>query len=182
MESRRLFLIVFRFLGLSAVIAALFLAVPVYAYAQPVEQGDGDNQCLVCHENLYYLYDTGKWYCLHESPMACSHCHGGNPDTFHKEDAHLNRAAHPVINENDKKCYECHPATAESHLDEFRQVAGISQVMVAIPYQPAAPLEFGAAVEKSGFALPLLGVEAFTFLLVTSLALAAFLASKIRHG
>lgn len=182
MESRKLFSNVFRFLGLSTVIAAFFLAAPVHAFAQSAEQSDGDNQCLVCHENLYYLYDTGKWYCLNESPMACSHCHGGDPDTFLKEDAHLSRAAHPVINENDKKCYECHPATAESHLDEFRRVAGISQVKVAIPYLPALPLESGATVEKSGLALPLLGVEAFTFLLVASLALAAFLSSKIRHG
>jgi hypothetical protein len=182
MDSRRLFSNVFRFLGLSTVIAALFLVTPVYAYAQSAEQDHADNQCLVCHENLYYLHDTGKWYCLNESPMACSHCHGGNPVTFIKEDAHSNRAAHPVINENDRKCYECHPATAKSHLDEFRRVAGISQVMVAIPYQSVTQLESSAAVKKSGLALPLLGVEAFTFLLVAGLALAAFLASKIRHG
>lgn len=182
MENRKLLSNVFRFLGLSAVVAALFLATPVHSYAKSAEQGHGDNQCLVCHENLYYLYDTGKWYCLNESPMACTYCHAGNPDVITKEGAHFNRAAHPVINENDKKCYECHPATAVSHLDEFRRVAGISQVMVAIPYQPVTRLESSSAVEKSGLVLPLLGLEGFTLLLMAGLALAAFLASKIRHG
>jgi hypothetical protein len=179
MGSKRLF---FSILGQLVVIAAIVLATPFHAYAQSAEPGGADDQCLVCHENLYYLYDTGKWFCLNESPMSCSHCHGGNPDTFIKEDAHSNRAAHPVINENDRKCYECHPVSAESHLQEFRRVAGISQVAVAVPYQPATPLELGTAVEKSGLALPLLGVEGVTFLVVIGLALAAFLASKIRHG
>lgn len=181
MKSGKLFSNVYRFVGLSAVIAVLFFAAPVYAFAQPAGQGDGDNQCLVCHENLYYLRDTGKWYCLNESPMTCTHCHGGNPNTFIKEDAHSGRAEHPVVNENDKKCYQCHSATAKSRLDEFRRVAGISRVMVAISYRPVTPLESDVTVEKSGFAPPLLGVEAFTFLLVAGLALAAFLASKIRH-
>jgi hypothetical protein len=92
--------------------------------------------CIRCHEDLYFLHDTGNWFCIRESPMRCVDCHGGDPSSLKQEEAHANRKAHPVINEDISKCQECHPAECDERLVKFDQVAGISEVLVAVPYQP----------------------------------------------
>ena len=60
-------------------------------------------------DNLYYLHDTGKYFCLNELPMACVDCHGGDPQATIMEEGHTLRTAHPVINEDISKCQQCHP-------------------------------------------------------------------------
>lgn len=99
-------------------------------------QPGAETSCLACHENLYYLHDTGNWYCIEESPMGCVDCHGGNPAALNKDDAHFDRAAHPVINQDVQKCYQCHPGQADVRIGLFDEAAGISEVRVAVPYQP----------------------------------------------
>jgi hypothetical protein len=96
------------------------------------EQGS----CMNCHEDLYFLHDTGNWYCLREAPMSCVDCHGGDPFATSQEQAHLDRAAHPVINDDISKCQECHPQECAERMQKFDQVAGISDVLVAMPYTP----------------------------------------------
>ncbi|RPH58631.1 MAG: hypothetical protein EHM81_09660, partial [Chloroflexi bacterium] len=107
MSAKKLFSVP---LVLIAVFAALIMTLfisPAQAQARiPLQSNDG-SRCVTCHEDLYYLHDTGKAYCLKDAPMACVDCHGGDPTALTKESAHFNRAAHPVINDDDKKCYEC---------------------------------------------------------------------------
>jgi hypothetical protein len=109
---------------------------PVRAQAQiPTPLADYGG-CIKCHENLYFLHDTGNWFCIRESPMGCVDCHGGDPSTLRQVVAHASRKAHPIINEDVSKCQECHPAECDERVRKFDQVAGISNVLVAFPYQP----------------------------------------------
>ena len=39
-----------------------------------------------CHEDLYFLHDTGKLFCLNEkTAMNCVGCHGGNQQQFRRK-------------------------------------------------------------------------------------------------
>ncbi len=99
-----------------------------------------------------------------------------------KEAAHFNRTAHPVLNENAEKCYECHPAQAQTRLETFRQAARLATVRVSPPCleQAAAPADMQAAEDSNGEWV--LGLETLTLFIVLSLALTAFLVHKVRHG
>lgn len=97
-----------------------------------------DSSCLGCHEDLYYLHDLGKWYCLSEASTRCVDCHGGNPDSPDKEASHEGLIEHPVLNGDVSRCMECHPRDCNEHLQKFDQIAGISPVVyVSIAYTPA---------------------------------------------
>lgn len=120
-------------LGGMLLVSLLTLSTPQVAYADAPTPGN----CLNCHENLYFLHDTGKWFCLRESPMACVECHGGDPTATSQEKAHAKRAAYPVVNENITKCQECHREEAAERVQIFKQVAGIPPVIVAAAYLPA---------------------------------------------
>jgi hypothetical protein len=113
--------------------------------------------------------------------MACVDCHGGNPTALTKESAHFNRAAHPVINDDDKKCYQCHPSQAETRLETFRAVAGIPELLVALPCPPASVPVTGGFPDSEPEEW-VLGLEALTLFIVAGLALVIFIAHKIRHG
>ena len=118
-------------------ILLIALSMPGTAHADGPTTDNG--KCISCHEDLYYLHDTGNWFCLEESPMACVDCHGGNPNTLVKDEAHTNRAPHPIINDDVSKCQECHPAQSDERVEMFDQNAGISNVLVAVPYTPDNP-------------------------------------------
>lgn len=131
---------IFRFATASiTILTILFLgAMPAQADIQPQTESPA---CLKCHEDLYYLHDTGKWYCINEASDRCVLCHGGDPTTLVKEEAHYNRAAHPVINEDISKCQQCHPTDCNEHVVMFEQVAGINPVRVAVAYTPSLFVE-----------------------------------------
>lgn len=99
--------------------------------------------CLSCHENLYYLYDTGKWFCVAKAPMDCVNCHGGDPTTLDQTAAHQHRTAHPIINGDTTTCQQCHTEDCADRVQQFDRIAGISQnIKVAVSTQPqvaAAP-------------------------------------------
>ena len=91
--------------SLLVVLAAIF-SLPVQASAQTA--GTSDNSCLTCHEDLYYLHDTGCWYCMTEAHKdRCVDCHEGNPTSMKVEESHLGMLAHPQENDG-AKCLECH--------------------------------------------------------------------------
>jgi hypothetical protein len=119
-------------------VATLFVSgiEPARVHAQEPTPITDHGTCIKCHENLYFLHDTGNWFCIRESPMRCVDCHGGNPTSLKQEEAHLYRKAHPIINEDISKCQECHPEKCDERVAKFDQVAGISKVLVAVPYQP----------------------------------------------
>jgi hypothetical protein len=110
--------------------------------ASPVQAQTGSHTdgpaCIRCHEDLYYLHDTGKWFCIANSPMQCVGCHGGDPTATTKEAAHQNRTAHPVINGDTTTCKQCHIEDCAERVSEFDTIAGISPVvLVSTPSGPA---------------------------------------------
>jgi hypothetical protein len=68
--------------------------------------------------------------------MRCVDCHGGDPSSPIEEVAHASREAHPVVNEDLSRCEKCHTADCDERVAKFDRVAGISNVLVSIPYQP----------------------------------------------
>jgi nitrate/TMAO reductase-like tetraheme cytochrome c subunit len=142
-------------------------------------------KCIHCHEDLYFLHDTGKWFCLNDgTPMTCVDCHGGNPTALTQEAAHANRAAYPVVNENIRKCQECHPQQASERVDIFGHVAGIGTVMVLLPYQPviAAKTEVIPVTGSKQNENWILAIDTGIFILIAVLALTAYFVYRIRHG
>jgi hypothetical protein len=142
--------------------------------------------CISCHEDLYFLHDTGNWYCIRESPMRCVECHGGDPTSIKKEEAHTNRAAHPIINDDISRCQECHPAECRERVAKFNRVAGISEVLVAVPYQPAAipAVQQSEAVETAPSEINpawIAAMEIITIVLIASLVAAIYFVHRKHH-
>lgn len=121
-------------LATAILIVLTLLSMPAVAYADDPIPPPNNGNCVACHEDLYFLHDTGNWYCLNESSMACVDCHGGNPNTLDKDLAHNDRAEHPVINEDVTKCQQCHPNECYDRVELFDRTAGISDILVAAPY------------------------------------------------
>ena len=145
-QGRSILLTVLTALVLSAVLTLPFTQ-SAQAQIQIRANNEANDNCIKCHENLYFLHDTGNWYCLREAPMTCTECHGGNPGALTQEEAHTGRAAHPVLNEDITKCQECHPVECNERVDMFDQVAGISDVRVAAPFRPVLKAETTDVVE-----------------------------------
>jgi hypothetical protein len=171
---------------LGCVIAIMTLSIPSRVYAQETPPIPENGTCISCHEDLYFLHDTGNWFCIREAPMQCVDCHGGDPYTFNQEAAHANRQSHPIINEDVSKCQECHPAECNERVLKFERVAGISDVMVSVPYQPKPttvleqPLDTqtGKVVEYPGWVS---AREILVLALIAGLALIIYFARKTHH-
>lgn len=117
-----------KWLAICVVIGALaFSAIPGHAESGSVAYNREESTCLSCHENLYYLYDTGKWFCVAQAPMRCVNCHGGDPTALDQAAAHLSRTAHPIINGDTTTCQHCHVGDCAEHVQQFDRIAGISQ-------------------------------------------------------
>ena len=134
-------------ISLTVLIALVFIAILTIPFTQTVkaqvstDTTSDNDRCIQCHEDLYFLHDTGKWYCIRESPMTCTGCHDGNGSTIRKEEAHTNRAAHPVINEDVSKCQQCHPEQCDERVQIFKEEAGIPFILVAAPFLPEVQVE-----------------------------------------
>ena len=131
-----------------ALTAALFvvlfaiLSLPDQASAAQVTAST-DNSCLTCHEDLYYLHDSGKWYCITVHKDRCVGCHEGNAAVMKKEEAHLGLIAHPQ-KDNGAKCQECHtPQDTGTRLAKFASVGGFDTVMEASVYTPSVEVAAG---------------------------------------
>lgn len=111
----------FGFLFVTGLLLTLFY-VPVAAQSDTPEPAEA---CVACHEEQYYLYDTGKWYCLCSVPMNCSCCHGGDPNAVTKDAAHLGMVANPVQGDA-STCQKCHPDEYALRVQQFASLGGIS--------------------------------------------------------
>jgi len=170
--------------GLVLLVASLVMTTP--AYAQTPDQ-DGDNgNCIKCHEDLYFLHDTGNWYCIREAPMPCVACHGGDPTATTQEAAHYDRSAHPIVNEDISRCQECHtdPDECCECVSKFEQLAGIKQVKLVspVPVSDTSNLvsDLPAAEEKEPVNW-LLVLEILPLVLIAGLALIIYISHKIHH-
>ena len=116
-------------LGMILVILILAFATPVQAEETPPPSGEG---CKSCHENLYYLHDTGNWLCQCAQQMTCTCCHGGNPDVYKEDEAHAGMNLYPTRNDA-IACQNCHPDDYATRIENFASLAGISPVHPPIP-------------------------------------------------
>jgi hypothetical protein len=99
-----------------------------------------DANCVSCHTHQYYLYDTGKWFCLCEAPMHCVYCHGGRTDSLVKDVAHEGLVLYPTRNQAER-CQSCHTEDYMARVVTFETVAGVSAtprpIITATPFQLA---------------------------------------------
>ena len=130
-----------------ALVFALFawLSQPIQASAAAVKEGA--NSCVGCHEDLYYLHDTGSLYCLTAHTDRCAGCHEGDPVALKKEDAHAGLLAHPQENQG-AKCRECHSAQeTRERISEFATKSGGFDTVIGSPaYTPSVPVATGFPV------------------------------------
>lgn len=109
-----------------------FLAWTAPAHAQePTPTLTNDANCVACHEHRYYLYDSGKWFCLCDAPMHCVYCHGGRTDTQVKEQAHEGLVLYPT-RRHAERCQSCHTEDYMERVVTFGEVAGLSPTPQAI--------------------------------------------------
>lgn len=171
--------------GFALLSVSLFMTTP--AYAQTADQEVDNGNCINCHEDLYFLHDTGNWYCIREAPMPCVACHGGDPTATTREEAHYDRSAHPIVNEDISRCQECHtdPDECCECVSKFDEVAGIRQVKldVPVPVSEAPDQAPGLPVVKEHEPINwLLILEFLPLVLIVSLGLTIYIAYKVRHS
>jgi hypothetical protein len=173
---------------LTLVIASLLslmfaLGLPSQARAETTPPDEPSN-CIACHEDLYYLHDTGKYFCVTEARQRCADCHDGDPSATDKESAHAHRSAHPVVNEDISKCQQCHPSDCAEYVQKFSQIAGISPVFVA-PHLPGQQVQLVQTSQPVQVGLPnvtMLFIPILAGAALIILALAAFSAHLRQHA
>jgi len=82
--------------------------------------------CVACHENLYLLHDTGKWFCLCAQEMSCSCCHGGDRQATTADVAHAGMVTIP-LDEQPTACVGCPPKDSDQRVAAFIARAGVRQ-------------------------------------------------------
>ena len=115
--------------GMIFVIPLFVFNTPVQAEATLPPSGEG---CKSCHENLYYLHDTGNWLCQCSQQMTCTCCHNGNPDVYSEDEAHAGLNLYPTRNDA-AACQNCHQDDYATRIESFAIKAGISPVHLPIP-------------------------------------------------
>jgi hypothetical protein len=169
------------------VITMMTLAVSSNVSAQASYPFAENGTCASCHEDLYILHDTGKWFCIRESPMLFVDCHSDNPYPINQENTHTNRKTHPILNEHVSKSQECHLAECDERVAKFDRTTGISSVLLAILYQPAPrirseqPLEM-PITEPVENPVWISAIEIIVLVLITSLALIIYFIRKTHHA
>lgn len=125
-------------------LAGLLLWVSPAQAQEPTPTEESDANCVACHEHQYYVYDSGKWYCLCEAPMHCVYCHGGRTDSDVEEIAHEGLVLYPT-HEHAERCQTCHTEDYMARVVAFESMVGVSPTIVPIitatPVEPAAPVE-----------------------------------------
>ena len=102
---------------------------------------ENDANCVACHEHQYYVYDSGKWFCLCDAPMHCVYCHGGRTDSPSKDVAHEGLVLYPTRGLAER-CQSCHEEDYMSRVVAFTNEAGVSST--PIPIITATPAALAA--------------------------------------
>lgn len=175
-----LFVILFGFASLTL---SLFAATP--ALAGSLGQDVDNGTCINCHEDLYFLHDTGNWFCIRESPMPCVACHGGDPVATTQETAHYNRSAHPVVNGDVSKCQECHAEECFNQAAKFDEVVGIKAVKLVSPVPVSTVSNQITGLPSFQVQEPvnwLSILEILPLIVIAGMALVIYILPKVRHS
>jgi len=130
---------------LAFLFGASFAVISVPAQALAAQQVEvTSNSCLTCHENLYYLHDSGCWYCMTDAhKYRCTDCHEGNSTAIKEEDAHFGVLPHPQENDG-AKCKQCHTEGLQARIDIFAvERGGFETVVEPVAYVPTQSVETG---------------------------------------
>lgn len=121
---------------------ACLLAIAVLASLQGVSPAHAQSSnppsslaCITCHENQYYLYDTGTWYCITEARDRCVNCHAGDASALTKPEAHAGLVANP-LGDGGTRCLDCHAVDAKARI---QKVVGFTGYHASIPEKPYIP-------------------------------------------
>lgn len=165
-------------------IICLLWAIPAQAQ-DPAPENDAN--CISCHENRYYLYDTGKWYCLCEAPMHCVYCHGGRTDSYKQAIAHEGLVLYPT-QEYAARCRTCHEQDYMSRIVKFESVAGIGSPLAVMPveagmFATAEPMGIsaGQVYPLEPWRLVSLGLLGLTFVFLIFFALRCYRQDCAQH-
>ena len=122
------------------------LAIPAQAQeSTPSER----SSCRVCHENLYYCFETGKWCCFCGENRTCTDCHHGVEGVWDVEEAHDGLIVNP-ISEDTGVCESCHGEDTHIFVEKFALAAGIDLSATPVPTQTAyVPISFAAGEEPA---------------------------------
>jgi hypothetical protein len=130
-------------LAILFVITFAVVSAPGQVSAAPIMINSIENSCLSCHEDLYYLHDTGCWYCMTDVHKdRCTDCHEGNATSYKEEEAHLGLLRHPQENDG-AKCKQCHTEDFKQRLDTFDAKVGFDPAVETVAYVPAHTVETG---------------------------------------
>lgn len=121
-------------LVLAVILAALQGAASVSAASPAQEQAAP--ACMTCHENQYYLHDTGNWYCVAEASERCVNCHGGNPEALTETEAHAGMNANPFA-DGGAHCRDCHGDETAALIEQVTGLTGYHDSMAVEQYVPA---------------------------------------------
>lgn len=155
---------------LAAMLVAAWFVQPAQGFSAQLDEPVA-NSCLTCHEDLYYLHDTGKWYCITEHKDRCVNCHAGDASTLDEKASHKGLVAHPQKN-NGEKCLGCHSQDSQQRLATFAKLGGYKTIHAAEPYVPAVAVDTAFPVVAETTALAenwpwaAFGVAAFGFWLL----------------
>jgi hypothetical protein len=114
---------------------------------------ENDANCVACHEHQYYLYDSGKWFCLCDAPMHCVYCHGGRTDSPVEDIAHEGLVLYPTRDQAER-CQACHTEDYLSRVVTFETVAGVSST--PIPLITATPMKLASTLVEEPPSNPML--------------------------
>jgi len=154
------------------VLLTLLLARPASAQ-EPTPPNDAN--CVACHEHQYYLYDSGKWFCLCDAPMHCVYCHSGRTDSMDKASAHKGLVLYPT-GDLAQRCQYCHPSDYTERVVTFASVAGVSQTPQPLITATPAQASLVQQVKTLTPALTRLGSIGTLRLVLLGTVLAAMLA------
>lgn len=93
------------------------------------------SSCITCHEDQYYLHDSGKWYCVTESQERCVNCHAGDAGTPKEKDAHTGLIAKP-LSDGGQRCQTCHAQDTEMFIQKMIGLTGYHAEIKTVAYIP----------------------------------------------
>lgn len=91
--------------------------------------------CMTCHEDQYYLHDSGKWYCVDEAQERCVNCHAGNARALNEQEAHTGLIAQP-LSDGGQRCQTCHAQETEALVQKVIGQTGFHATIKTDAYLP----------------------------------------------